>query len=787
MNPGSTAAASVPASELANDSYLLSALLEITTDNIYFKDVESRFVRINRTMAEFLHLSDPNGAVGRSDHDFFAAEHAMDARRDEMEIISSGRPVIGKEEKEDWPDGSVTWASSSKMPLFDAAGRCIGTFGISRDITSRRLSQQALLESEARFRELTNAIREVFWILDVQGKKTLYVSPAYEEIWGRPLQKFYDNAEDWLFPIHEEDRAKVEAELRTKLDHPSEVTFRIVKPDGGVRWIRSRSFPIRSDDGTVLRMAGLSADITDQRQAHETLAKTQQLLASIVTSSADAIISLSLDGRITTWNPSAERIFGYTSREAIGETASIVIGGDREADILWILDQIRQGNSVQGHKTERRHKSGSMIAVSLTASAIRDATGETIGASYQYHNISERKQLEDKLSAVSEQLRAVLETTNEYVIALDRAWQVTYQNRLPGGADPSTAIGKTLWECSPYLVGTSFEREARRAMSERKPCRFEEYFSALKAWMSGVAYPTGAGLLILAQDDTERHSLDDQLRSAQKMEAIGHLAAGVAHEINTPIQYIGDNTTFLKDSWNQIADVLSAAQRLRDEAAKGPVSAAAISSFDVCQKQADVEYLAQEVPRAIDQTLDGVQRVAKIVGAMKEFSHPGSQEKRAVDLNRAIETTVTVSRNEWKYVADVRTHLDPKLPLVPCLVGEVNQVLLNLLVNAAHAISDVVQKKEGTRGVITISTRSDDDSVEISIADTGTGIPENVRDKVFDPFFTTKELGKGTGQGLMLAHAVVVKKHGGRIWFDTEVGKGTTFYIRLPLAAAAGS
>jgi signal transduction histidine kinase len=307
----------------------------------------------------------------------------------------------------------------------------------------------------------------------------------------------------------------------------------------------------------------------------------------------------------------------------------------------------------------------------------------------------------------------------------------------------------------------------------------------LKAWLSGVAYPTGTGLLVLIQDETEKHALDGQLRSAQKMEAIGNLAAGVAHEINTPIQYVGDNTGFIKDSWSQVAEVLSAAKQLRNEAACGLVSAAAIESFDACSKKADVEYLIQEVPRAIDQTLDGVQRVAKIVSAMKEFSHPGSQEKRAVDLNRAIETTVTISRNEWKYVADVQTDLDPNLPLVPCLAGEINQVLLNLLVNAAHAIADVVQSIENGRGTITISTRQDGDWVEMSVADTGTGIPEHAREQVFDPFFTTKEVGKGTGQGLMLAHTVVVKKHGGRIWFDTEVGKGTTFFVRLPISATA--
>jgi PAS domain S-box-containing protein len=771
--------------ELPNDSQLLTDLLQNTTDRIYFKDAESQFLRISRVLAGLLGLTDPSEAVGKTDQDFFAQEHAMNARQDELEIMRSGLPIIGKEEREEWPDGRVTWASTSKMPLLNASGKCIGTFGISRDISSHLRHKQELLESEARFRDLTSAIQETFWIFDVRSEKTLYISPAYEQIWRRSRAQLYVDGWDWLNTVHVEDRERVQRRFTEVGDRPFEDKFRLVRNDGEVRWVRGRAFPIIGEDGKVNRVVAIAADITEPYLANQALAKTERLLASIVNSSHDAFVSQSLDGTITSWNPAAERIFGYTRAEAIGASVCTLLRNDHAAEEVWILEQVKQGLSLQDFKTERNHKDGSTIDVSLTASPIRDEAGEIIGASSQFHNLSERRQLENKLTLVSEQLRAVLETTNEYVVVLDRDWHVTYQNRLPSGVDPTTAIGTSLWERSPYLLGTSFEREARRAMSEHKPCRFEEYFGELKAWLSGVAYPTGTGLLLLIQDDTEKHMLDGQLRSAQKMEAIGQLAAGIAHEINTPIQYVGDNTGFVKDSWTEVAEVLSAAQTLRDEAARGSVSPAAIERFDACSKKADIEYLAGEVPKALEQALDGVQRVAKIVSAMKEFSHPGLQEKRAVDLNRAIETTVTISRNEWKYVAEVQTRLDRKLPLVPCLAGEINQVLLNLLVNAAHAIADVAKSTNGSRGTITISTRQDGEFVEISVADTGTGIPEFAREKVFDPFFTTKEVGKGTGQGLMLAHTVVVKKHAGRIWFETEVGKGTTFFVRLPIAETA--
>jgi signal transduction histidine kinase len=177
---------------------------------------------------------------------------------------------------------------------------------------------------------------------------------------------------------------------------------------------------------------------------------------------------------------------------------------------------------------------------------------------------------------------------------------------------------------------------------------------------------------------------------------------------------------------------------------------------------------------------EGVDRVAKIVRAMKDFSHPGTGEKTAVNINLAIENTIMVARNEWKYVAEMVTGQDPNLPLVSCLPDEFNQVLLNLIINAAHAIGEVVGSGSN-KGAITISTRQDGDWAEIRVQDTGTGIPEKIRPKIFDPFFTTKQVGKGTGQGLAIAHSVIVDKHGGTIACETEVGQGTTFVIRLPL------
>jgi PAS domain S-box-containing protein len=270
--------------------------------------------------------------------------------------------------------------------------------------------------------------------------------------------------------------------------------------------------------------------------------------------------------------------------------------------------------------------------------------------------------------------------------------------------------------------------------------------------------------------------LETQLRQAQKLESIGQLAAGIAHEINTPIQYIGDNTRFFLDEFDKINSLLRLCTKLDPLQAQKELEA-----LQSVTQQIDVAYLSDEVPRALKQTLAGIERVTRIVQAMKEFSHPGGSEKVLIDINKIIESTVVVSTNEWKYVASVDFDLDPQLPQVLCFPNEISQVLLNLIINSAHAIEDVVKNDLGKKGKITVRTQARQDDILIEVSDTGAGIPEHVASKIYDPFFTTKGVGKGTGQGLAIVRHIVTVKHGGAINFVSTVGKGTTFTISLPL------
>ena len=279
--------------------------------------------------------------------------------------------------------------------------------------------------------------------------------------------------------------------------------------------------------------------------------------------------------------------------------------------------------------------------------------------------------------------------------------------------------------------------------------------------------------LAVLRDITERRELEARLAQAQKLESVGQLAAGIAHEINTPIQFITDNTRYLGGAFAELNAFAESHDQLREG--------------EDAEALARLDELRKEIPEALKDSLEGLDEVSRIVHAMRTFAHPGPQEKTPSDINQAVESTIAVSRNEWKDVATVETVLEADLPLVSVVPGDINQVLLNLIVNGAHAIADVAERGPGGRGTITVTTRRDGDWVEIRVADTGAGIPEEIRQRIFDPFFTTKDVGRGTGQGLSICRSVIVERHHGTIQFETTTGVGTTFVVRLPLGEQAAA
>jgi two-component system, NtrC family, sensor kinase len=287
------------------------------------------------------------------------------------------------------------------------------------------------------------------------------------------------------------------------------------------------------------------------------------------------------------------------------------------------------------------------------------------------------------------------------------------------------------------------------------------------------------------RDTTERKHLELELQQAQKLESVGRLASGIAHEINTPVQFVGDQTHFMRLAFAGVLELCNKYRAFVANVEQGCTTPEDIAAMRRAEDHPDMRFLFENIPDALEAIAEGTTRVADLVRSMKDFAHPDRGERSLADINRAIRNTLIISANEVKYVADVELDLG-ELPEVLCYASELNQVFLNLVVNAAHAISDVT-KGTSARGKIAITTRHVEPDVIVSIADTGTGIPEELRSKIFDAFFTTKEVGKGTGQGLAIARMIVVEKHRGTLSFESQVGVGTTFHVRLPVAGASSS
>jgi len=401
----------------------------------------------------------------------------------------------------------------------------------------------------------------------------------------------------------------------------------------------------------------------------------------------------------------------------------------------------------------------------------------------------------EEIQAQEARLRAILSSLHETIIVvhdrdgiIEHAWG---DDKLDSryGIDLRMTVGRRL---SDVFVPKEPDRRAalsQEVLENGRPGR-DEFLHRLPAgdfWhdVSLCLMRDASGEILsvveFMQDVTERKRMQEELQQARRLESVGQLAAGIAHEINTPMQYTGDNTRFIQESFEDVSAVLGACQELLDNDWEGEALSEQIARMRAVFEKADVAYLLKETPQAIGQSLEGIEQVTRIVRAMKDFSHAGVTEKVAVDINASVESTITICRNEWKYLADVETDLDADLPQVLCLPGEMNQVLLNLIINAAHAIAGAAGEDSSATGIIRVSTRWDGDWVEIRVTDNGCGIPDEIKPRIFDPFFTTKDVGKGTGQGLTIARSIVTDKHGGTIDFESETGKGTTFVVRLPL------
>ncbi len=765
---------------------LLSNLPDVT----WTSDENRRMIYVSPKAEQLLGYTEQEIYAGGVEL-LFSRNHPdeIDGIKSAVGALFSGEKEFDLEYRFQRKDGRWIWVHNRAIGAYEMDG-AMRADGVICDISPRKQAEIGLREKTAFLEAQINANNDGILVVDASLRRVQH-NQRVIEMFGIPAELMADS-----------DQIPAREHMLSRMKEPEAVRGLIERlygdPEGSLRFfefelidgsvIELNSSPVKGPAGEYYGRIWTFRDITKRRRNEAELKAKTVFLEAQANASIDGILVVDESGRRLLINERLVELFGVP--------AEILNDADDEhllrhvlglvADPEAFLARIKYLNDhpVETSRDEIEFKDGRVF--DRYSAAVVDKDWNYFGRIWSFREITDRKRNE----RVLRQLSAAVEQSPVVVVITDLTGNITYVNPKfteATGYQIDEVLGK-----NPRILNSGHSpkemyKELWSNIREGKPWR-GEFRNRKKSgefyWESATITPifdaSGAitSFLAIKEDISERRAMESELRQAQKLEGIGQLAAGIAHEINTPAQFVTDNLTFLLESWKSAKPVLDEYRKtMNDVLAKvAPEAAAFLAKVE---QGCDLEFIAAEVPLAIEQSLDGARRVAGIVRAMKEFSHPDSAEKSDTDLNKGILSTITVARNEWKYVAEVETDLDETLPHVFCYPGEVNQVILNLVVNAAHAIKD--KMKDGDLGKIKVCTRNRGDVVEIAIADNGMGIPEAIQTRIYEPFFTTKEVGKGTGQGLSFAHSVVVKKHQGKIWFETEAGHGTTFFLELPI------
>lgn len=583
---------------------------------------------------------------------------------------------------------------------------------------------------------------------------------------------------------------------------------RYIRKDGKILYVRLSISLVGNENGEPNSIIGMAEDITETKRAQESLLNTHKQLLGVIEFLPDATLVINRDKKVIAWNRAMEEMTGIPKEEMIGKGdhayAVPFYGSMRPILIDLIFSDNwetkknyarfeRKGDKLYAENFIPTAFKGKGAYLSASASPLFDSEGDIVGAIQIIRDITEHNQMNEALREAHNQIKQLLVSVSSVIIAVDtedRVIQWNHAAKKTFGIKEADVIGKQfsmcgiIWDWVEVLEYISKCKEKDQKSLDIKYTRPDGSEGLFGITVNPINSESGmfSGFVLLGEDITEKRNEETHKILSQKLESIGQMAAGIAHEINTPMQYISNNTSFLKDAFTNLQQLYDVYIALINKLEQERVYSDIIAQIREKENKLDIEYLLKEIPEAISQSLEGINRVSKLVLAMKDFSHSGGKEKMLSDINRGIENTVAISRNEWKYIAELDIVLERNLPLVYCCIDETNQVILNMIINATHAIKDAIEKQIISKGKIKIQTQSQGGFVKIFISDNGIGIPQSIINKIYDPFFTTKEVGKGTGQGLAIAHDIIFNKHKGSIHVQSEVGKGTVLTISLPVA-----
>lgn len=762
--------------------------------------------------------------LGMGDDPAAAAEHqaVLDAHQPFRDRAFHVGPEEGKDSRT---------IRISGVPIHSPEGGFLGYRGIGIDITREAAAERRARLAQQRLADAIESLDDGIAVYDTEDRLVI-CNKVYRRVFSRPNYAIapgvsFTGVLDANANVFDIEGMSSEQWRSLRLDHHyrAQGDALIVRMTDG-HWFLNRDF--RMADGGVVSVRTDITELKLKQQEIETLKGRYEL---ILDSAGEGIVGLDAAGRVTFANRMAGTTLGWSNQDLEHKDFHTLIQPRiKNGNPSQISEAYGQGIGcrVSGDTFHTAH--GQDMPVDYYVAPITEGTDSVTGAVVVFRDATLRLQYERTLADSHRELeRLVAERTQELLREVEV--RARTEGALRESRERLKGITNALFE-GVLVVNPdgyiAFANPSARRLLQTEPEADVEGFPLDELFHLGkegnLAFAdspwrevirTGAGILdddatfvlkngtkvamayacspsagggnraaiisfrdIAALKDAQREALQ-----ASRMASVGQLAAGIAHEINTPTQYIGDNLRFIGESFAEMVSVVHEAEALAAQARTAGLAEAA-QAFEQAGRNADLAYLCEEIPHAISQSLEGVSQVSRIVLSMKEFSHPGSSSKIMADIHHALENTMTVCRNTWKHVAEMETSFDPTVPPIPCLVGELNQVFLNLIVNAAQAIE---ASGKGGLGKITISTALDGNDVVIRIADSGNGVPEHLHERIFDPFFTTKDVGKGTGQGLAICRDVVVTKHGGRMTVRNQPGAGAVFTVRLPVHYEEGA
>ena len=735
-------------------------LVELAPIGIFQTTPDGLIIAANTAFARMLGYSSPQELMGlEMAHDIYM--DPADRQKVLRDLGRSGR-VSALEVRLKKRDGALLWVQKDSRTVKDASGKILRYEIFALDITERKLVEEALRESEQRFRQVTESIDEVFWLTDVAKNQTMYISPAYEKVWGRTRQSIYDGAQTWMEAVHPEDQARLKNAAST-LQGAGEydLEYRIVCPDGSVRWIHDRAFPIRNSGGQVYRVAGVAADVTGRRRAEEALRTSEARKRAVLDAALDSIITIDEEGRVIEVNPATERTFGRSASEMMGrELAEMIVPAalreghrrglerHRQTGEAWILGKVVEMPALR--------RSGEEFPVELFISRVEvEGAPHFIG---YIRDLTERKKAEKDMRrseerfrrlfdsnaigiAVSDLTGAVLEANDAYLDILGCSREELHSGMLnwnEGTPPEYRALDQAaVEELKRTGVAPPWEKELFRKDGTRVPV------------LLGVAMleASEASCITYVVNLSKSRMLEKQLRQAQKMEAVGQLAGGVAHDFNNLLTAILGYTELV-----------------------------------VARMRADPEGLEE-----LDEIRKAGERAAGLTRQLLAFSRRQVLEPRVIDLNGVVRDLEKMLRRLLGEDVELETSLAPSLGCVRADPGEIEQVVMNLAVNARDAMP------EGGRITVETANVELDEHygqahgsavrpgryVMLAVSDTGVGMDAETQSHAFEPFFTTKAKDKGTGLGLSTVYGIV-KQSGGWVWVYSELGGGTSMKIYLP-------